>query len=341
MSNQNERNPYRNQAVERARSRTWDRARDEAPNEERNMWQARPEDGGWEQHRDDDWARNNGGANRFERGNERRYSDAAYGSSAGQARRGYGTEIYGESGLGEPSRGQTWNRGEAGRPDYERGGYEPSDYNRGIYRGSAYGGSGEHDPSLDYSHGFGPNHGFGYARNQPGSYRGNRPGSYGGDQLGNRESDSRSAASYSPTGLDRDRVSARGEQGYGRQFGGYAGRGPKDYKRADERIREDVCDRLSQDDDVDASEITVRVESGEVTLEGSVETRRQKHQAEEVAADVLGVSDVHNHVRVRKSMLSELKDKVTGDEQPSGGHAGSGTKTTSGAQLGAVDHNRH
>jgi osmotically-inducible protein OsmY len=113
--------------------------------------------------------------------------------------------------------------------------------------------------------------------------------------------------------------------------GGFAGRGPKDYKRTDERIREDVCDRLSQDDEVDASDISVRVESGEVTLEGSTETRRQKHRAEEIAADVFGVSDVHNNVRVRKSMLNELKDKVTGNDEPTGGHAGSGTKTTGAA----------
>lgn len=71
--------------------------------------------------------------------------------------------------------------------------------------------------------------------------------------------------------------------------GGYAGRGPKGYTRSDERIREDVCDRLSWNDEVDATDITVRVQSGEVTLEGSVETRRMKRLAEDIAEDVPGV----------------------------------------------------
>src|SRR6187431_1632181 len=54
------------------------------------------------------------------------------------------------------------------------------------------------------------------------------------------------------------------------QSHGNQGKGPKGYKRPDHRIREDVCDRLSDDDELDASEITVTVKDGEVTLEGTV-----------------------------------------------------------------------
>ncbi|RYZ01709.1 MAG: BON domain-containing protein [Myxococcales bacterium] len=350
MSNPYDRNQYGNQNTDRARRAGYDRVRDEDPNEDRNMWQSREEDGGWGRDRhpaEDDWARNNGGANRFERGNERRYSDAAYGlgqqqgQGQGQARRGYGTEIYGESGLGERNRDETWRSDDSSR-GYERGGYQQrGNEGRGFYSGAERSFGSQNDRTRDYSHGFGPNHGFGYGsggeRNVGGGdYR--REAGYGSSGYG---AFSGGSSSYSPTGLDRDRLGARGEQGYGRGLGGYAGRGPKDYKRTDERIREDVCERLSQDDDVDASEISVRVESGEVTLEGSVETRRQKHRAEELAADVLGVEDVHNSVRVRKSMLSELKDKVTGEEQPTGGHAGSGTKTTAASPPLTRDHNQH
>src|ERR1041384_7705539 len=70
--------------------------------------------------------------------------------------------------------------------------------------------------------------------------------------------------------------------------GGYAGRGPKGYTRSDERIREDVCDRLSWNDEVDATDIAVRVEGGEVTLEGSVETRHMKRLAADLVEDVPG-----------------------------------------------------
>jgi hypothetical protein len=88
---------------------------------------------------------------------------------------------------------------------------------------------------------------------------------------------------------------ARGEQ---RSPGGFRGRGPKGYVRPDERIREEVCELLS-DADVDASEITVKVEDGEVTLEGTVDSRRAKHEAEDVAHRARGVKDCHNRLRVR------------------------------------------
>jgi osmotically-inducible protein OsmY len=107
--------------------------------------------------------------------------------------------------------------------------------------------------------------------------------------------------------------------------GGYAGRGPKGYVRSDERIREDVCEYLSADDDVDASDIDVRVQDGEVTLEGTVETRSMKHHAENLADEVAGVKDVHNRLRVSKSMLNEIKDKLTGEESHHH-YANSGTK---------------
>jgi hypothetical protein len=107
--------------------------------------------------------------------------------------------------------------------------------------------------------------------------------------------------------------------------GGYAGRGPKGYVRSDERMREEVCERLSRDDYIDASEIEVRVQDGEVTLAGTVPTRRMKHRAEDLADDVTGVSDVHNRLRVTKPILSELKDKVTGKDD-NAHYAGTGTK---------------
>lgn len=54
------------------------------------------------------------------------------------------------------------------------------------------------------------------------------------------------------------------------QSGTFAGRGPKGYQRSDERIREDISDRLTEAPDVDASDITVAVSSREVILTGTV-----------------------------------------------------------------------
>lgn len=84
----------------------------------------------------------------------------------------------------------------------------------------------------------------------------------------------------------------------------YRGRGPKGYQRSDDRILEDVCDRLTDDEAVDASAVTVHVNNGEVTLRGSVNSRAQKHAAEDSAEGVSGVRDVINQLRVRDSLPS-------------------------------------
>ena len=81
---------------------------------------------------------------------------------------------------------------------------------------------------------------------------------------------------------------------------GYTGRGPKGYQRADDRIREDVCERLTADPQVDASEIEVRVSNGEVTLTGLVDRREEKRMAEDLAEGISGVRDVHNQLRVQQ-----------------------------------------
>lgn len=77
----------------------------------------------------------------------------------------------------------------------------------------------------------------------------------------------------------------------------FRGMGPKNWARSDERILEEVCERLS-DADIDASEIEVTVQGGEVTLAGTVPDRRSKHDAEDIACHARGVKDCHNRLRV-------------------------------------------
>lgn len=108
--------------------------------------------------------------------------------------------------------------------------------------------------------------------------------------------------------------------------GGFAGKGPRGYVRSDERIREDVSDRLSWDDHVDASDITVTVSEGEVTLEGTTPDRAQKRRAEDIAEDVMGVKDVHNRLKSNKGIIQEVGDKLIGVDPQNFGHAGSGTR---------------
>lgn len=78
----------------------------------------------------------------------------------------------------------------------------------------------------------------------------------------------------------------------------YRGRGPKGYQRSPERLKEDICERLTEAPDVDASEITVQCKDGIVTLEGTVENRQMKHRAEDIVEACSGVRDVENRLRV-------------------------------------------
>jgi osmotically-inducible protein OsmY len=86
-----------------------------------------------------------------------------------------------------------------------------------------------------------------------------------------------------------------------RQYAGYhRGKGPKGYTRSDQRIQEDVCDRLSDDDRLDATNIEVKVAEGEVILTGSVNDREQKRRAEDLVERISGVRDVENHIKVKR-----------------------------------------
>ena len=80
----------------------------------------------------------------------------------------------------------------------------------------------------------------------------------------------------------------------------FRGAGPKNYRRSDERIREDVCERLTDDHYVDASDIEVNVQNGIVTLSGSVDDRASKRRAEDVVESVRGVTDVQNQIRITR-----------------------------------------
>ena len=76
----------------------------------------------------------------------------------------------------------------------------------------------------------------------------------------------------------------------------YRGRGPKNWRRSDDAIREMVNERLTDDDDVDATDIEVEVANAEVTLTGVVASRREKRIAEDVAWSCSSVRDVHNRL---------------------------------------------
>lgn len=110
---------------------------------------------------------------------------------------------------------------------------------------------------------------------------------------------------YSP--IDPDETYQRYERNYDGSLhfrgdrGGlrnYSGIGPKNYKRSDERIYEEICEVLTLDPDVDATEIEVNVRDGEVTLSGAVETKSLARWAENAIEHVFGVKDINNRIKV-------------------------------------------
>jgi osmotically-inducible protein OsmY len=183
------------------------------------------------------------------------------------------------------------------------------------YQGERRGHDDEGRPEYQSSSRQGHYSDVGYGSESKGQYGqyGNRE--YGDERYGGIEgyrediSGGLYGANYGPAG-DYGRgqnqgQTAQGEFGQRTQFSsqqsrrrGYRGRGPKGYRRTDERLMEEICDRLTDDDDIDASEIEVRVENCEVTLNGTVDNRDEKRRAEDIAEQVSGVTNVQNNLRV-------------------------------------------
>jgi hypothetical protein len=230
--------------------------------------------------------------------------------------------VRGESGRGRRAAQPEWDdEGESGRAmssgggrgAYGAGGYDRDDYGRGSpdawdderyasrsrYSGREGGGRwaegamherayGEDDYEreawggrADWRQGSASMYGeTGYAQNDYGQYPGYSEESRPGDGLGTYDWHSRAPAG---------------------RAGGFAGVGPRNYTRPTERIREDVCQRLSDDDRLDARDIEVKVDKDEVTLDGTVPSRGCKRRAEDLAHAVSGVAHVQNNLRVKSA----------------------------------------
>lgn len=91
------------------------------------------------------------------------------------------------------------------------------------------------------------------------------------------------------------------EDAAARREADHRGRGPADYTRSDDRIREDVNDKLTEDSWVDASAISVTVAGGEVTLDGTIDSKTAKRRAEDLTDRVSGVKHVQNNLRVSQT----------------------------------------
>lgn len=89
----------------------------------------------------------------------------------------------------------------------------------------------------------------------------------------------------------------------------HRGKGPRNYRRSDELLREIICERLTEDAFIDAVDVSVDVEGGEVTLTGTITSRFQKMRIEDLAADTTGVTEIHNLLAVRSD---EIENRMSG-----------------------------
>jgi len=142
----------------------------------------------------------------------------------------------------------------------------------------------------------------------PEDYRGNER-SLDGRSEGFQNSSRWQRSQFRPS--EGDFAGASGE-------GQFAGRGPRNYKRSDERIEEDINERLTRHGMVDATDIEVSVQKGEVTLRGSVDSRQAKRIAEDIADSVSGVKDVVNQIRLKQSGENRNETEATGKQRKAG-----------------------
>lgn len=98
--------------------------------------------------------------------------------------------------------------------------------------------------------------------------------------------------------------------------GEFSGVGPQNYRRSDESIIDDVCQRLTSHGRIDASQIELEVDDGEVVLRGTVPNRAMKRMAEDAAESVSGVRDVRNEIRVRRDDVEDREQHRQGWQQP-------------------------
>lgn len=124
-------------------------------------------------------------------------------------------------------------------------------------------------------------------------------------------------------GWDRGRSMRGSDQAWDRESDSHRGKGPKGYRRSDERIREDANDALTDDPMIDASSIEIEVKNGEVTLSGTVTDRRMRRRAEDVIEGLSGVRHVQNNLRVQSGQ--ESGDNKSGQASTGSGNATSGS----------------
>jgi len=163
-----------------------------------------------------------------------------------------------------------------------------SNFNKPYYNQQAF----DYDDNNNYES---RNHDY-----EGGNYDMNQ-GRRGGEYYGSNQ---RSYMPYNQDSFSRTQnTSSRGE---------FYGKAPKNYERSDERIKEEICDRLMSQGMFDPSDVEIEVKDGVVSLQGNVDSRSTKYQLEEISEGILGVKDIDNKVKVSSSSKNTEDQKTSG-----------------------------
>lgn len=223
----------------------------------------------------------------------------------------YGNEnrgSYGNASFGNDYNRQDWNR----RNENREGWNNDQDWNR---RQQSSGNWGNDYGRQDWGRGQVNTGGFdsdrNYGNSNYGSNYGNVSNDYNNDWSRNRnrsqyDRDHRRDDNENWWERTKDKVSGwfsddddADRRDRSRNYGvSHRGKGPSDYRRSEDRIREDICDRLTDDDRVDASNISVQIDNDAVILSGTVNSREEKRRAEDLVESISGVRNVENRLRV-------------------------------------------
>ena len=249
----------------------------------------------------------------------------------------WGSRDYDQTRQNISNQSQQWRDDEWKRRNQDFGHGQTDWGKRDVNYGGEFGG-GHRNTLSDYNQGWDQTYGNSYDNDDSNRFRNTgyreRSGmtrSNSNRNYGNRGDHDRN---YGNAGYDRDRgwwdrtrdeVSswfgdddAERRRDMDKKAGPHKGKGPKDYRRSEDRIREDVCYRLADDDMVDASDINVEIKDNEVILTGTVTSREEKRRAEDLVESVYGVQNVENRIRVNKDHDSRF-ERYTGTTSDASG----------------------
>jgi osmotically-inducible protein OsmY len=267
-----------------------------------------------------------GYGNYSQRGVNPRYSGSYASSTPSQGTMGYGYPSeaigYGQQdmqgnrygqvnyGQGYPQGGNQGNYSQGySQGSYGQGNFGQNTYGQGLQGSQNYGQENMQRGSSYYGQQTGQGTGYG-AQGRSSNELG-----YGGTRQGG----------YATPGATQRGMGSSGEFGELSRQRNFSGRGPKGYTRSDERLKEDISERLTDDPMIDASDINIEVREGKVTLTGQVDQRWMKHDIEDLVDRCSGVKDIDNRLTV-----SPTSRGVGG---MSGAGTGSGQSSTSGSNF--------